>query len=345
MKRLIAPLAWTLIGASLAATWFLVASGSSEIDDGRAATPSQVVEVESSVRDATASASLIVTFPSVDVPAQVAGRITSISQNVPSRLPPEGVVWGEVEGRPRILAGATNAFAFHRTLARGSRGGDVEVLQAFLADLDFYDGPLDGQFGVGVERSLTEFRESLGAQTADNELQVGDLAFADDNRHFELVDLVVGTDLSASTPIGSLRAEQPSLQLRFFPQDASLVIEGSRVEGDGFVGVVDAVAIEPLALEGGGTVRVGIVDGELNRPVAAGETLQVLVTINATPRLWLPVASIAIDATGSTYAVDPSGESIRLELGRESGGFVEVVSGAAEGAAVLLPNPDLLRDS
>lgn len=345
MRRLLAPLAWILIGASMVATWFLVATGSSDLDDGAEVMPVRTVQVESAVRDATASATLVVSYPTVAVPAQVTGRLTAIASLLPSALPNSGVVWGHVDGRPRILAGSATPFAFHRPLAKGAKGEDVVALQTFLADLGYYQGETDGRFGTGLQAALASFRSDLGADTGDKALLVGDLVFADPTAGYEPTDLVVGTDLSASTSIGLLRPTEPLLQLRFLPRDASLVVKGSSVDGEAFSGHVGGVDIEPLAIDGTTTIRTGAVVGELSRPVAVGEVLQVQVTIEAAPKLWLPVGSIALDVTGRPYAVTPGGERAQLELGGESGGFVEVLGGLPAGTEVLLPNPDLFPTS
>ncbi len=49
-----------------------------------------------------------------------------------------------------------------RTLRRGSRGGDVLEAQIRMQRLGFYDGPLDGIWGGGMEQAVVNFRASKG---------------------------------------------------------------------------------------------------------------------------------------------------------------------------------------
>lgn len=44
----------------------------------------------------------------------------------------------------------------------GMRGDDVQVLQKLLTDAGFYQGPIDGVFGNGTLRAVTEFQISNG---------------------------------------------------------------------------------------------------------------------------------------------------------------------------------------
>ncbi len=332
-----------LIGASLVGTWLLVAEGSSDLDDNSQITPSQTVLVESSIRDASAEATLVVSFRTEPVPAQVSGRLTAVAETLPLPLPSQGIVWGKVDGRPRVLVGSARSFSFHRDLGRGSRGTDVEVLQEFLADLGFYNGAVDGRFGSGVEVALVDYRGSIDASTDDKVLAVGDLVFVDPEPVFEFADLIVGSSLDPASNVGYLRSSEPDLELRFFPRDAALVVEGSGVSGEAFDGEVSSIDVEPLAVEGS-TIRTGDVAGTLVRPVAVGEVLQVTVVVDAEPRLWIPLGSLALNDVGDAFAVTPAGEQLVLQIGEESGGFAEILSGAAVNTEVLLPNPELFAD-
>ncbi|SFR12800.1 L,D-transpeptidase family protein [Desulfoscipio geothermicus] len=47
-----------------------------------------------------------------------------------------------------------------RTMRRDERGGDVLEVQMRLQRLGYYDGPLDGIWGGGMERAVMEFRKS-----------------------------------------------------------------------------------------------------------------------------------------------------------------------------------------
>lgn len=51
---------------------------------------------------------------------------------------------------------------FMENLYVGSTGSDVKKLQQKLQDLDFYSGPIDGLFGLGVEQAVKEFEDSQG---------------------------------------------------------------------------------------------------------------------------------------------------------------------------------------
>jgi len=49
-----------------------------------------------------------------------------------------------------------------RMLRRGARGGDVMEVQIRMQRLGFYDGPIDGIWGGGMERAVVNFRASKG---------------------------------------------------------------------------------------------------------------------------------------------------------------------------------------
>ena len=49
-----------------------------------------------------------------------------------------------------------------RTLWPGTRGSDVKRLQQRLAQLAYYPGPADGQFGTGTEEAVWAFQEVQG---------------------------------------------------------------------------------------------------------------------------------------------------------------------------------------
>lgn len=54
-----------------------------------------------------------------------------------------------------------------RTMRRDERGGDVMEVQIRLKRLGFYDGPIDGIWGGGMERAVVAFRKSRGL-SSDN---------------------------------------------------------------------------------------------------------------------------------------------------------------------------------
>jgi peptidoglycan hydrolase-like protein with peptidoglycan-binding domain len=47
----------------------------------------------------------------------------------------------------------------------GLTGSDVEKLQQKLQKLNFYGGPIDGLFGLGVEQAVKEYQDSQGFAT------------------------------------------------------------------------------------------------------------------------------------------------------------------------------------
>ncbi len=54
-----------------------------------------------------------------------------------------------------------------RLMRRGARGGDVMEVQYRMQRLGYYDGPIDGIWGGGMERAVIKFREDSGLP-ADN---------------------------------------------------------------------------------------------------------------------------------------------------------------------------------
>ena len=59
-------------------------------------------------------------------------------------------------------------------LRRGSTGEEVAWLQTWLRQLNFYQGPIDGDFGPGTERAVADYRDWRGHDSradADDDLQ------------------------------------------------------------------------------------------------------------------------------------------------------------------------------
>lgn len=50
------------------------------------------------------------------------------------------------------------------TLIFGDTGADVEQLQQYLTDLEFYEGSIDGQYGAGTRLAVRSFQEALGVE-------------------------------------------------------------------------------------------------------------------------------------------------------------------------------------
>lgn len=343
MKRLLVPLAWILIGASLAWTWTVVASESAELADDDEIMPSQVVAVESGVRGGSVSATIVVSYERFDVPAQAQGLLTSLAIDPPTRATTEGFVWATIDGRPRILAAATEPYAFHRDLQKGSKGADVEVLQRYLRTRGFEVGDLDGKFGSGLQAALLSYRESIGALTTDKVLRHGDLVFVRGDADLEFVEMAVGSYLDRTVLIAIGVLPNPVLQLRYLPRDAQTVVVGSEVVSPDFVGAVASIEREPLLTETG-YILIATVEGELMREVADTESLEAEVSNGAKAQLWLPAASIAIDAQGEPFVVTPDGLRVAVSAGDEAGGRVALLSGVAEGEKYLLPNPELFNE-
>jgi peptidoglycan hydrolase-like protein with peptidoglycan-binding domain len=66
---------------------------------------------------------------------------------------------------PNILelaqASSTNALA-QAILGPGSGGKDVEALQTQLQKLGFYDGIIDGQYGISTRNAVSKFQQAKG---------------------------------------------------------------------------------------------------------------------------------------------------------------------------------------
>lgn len=64
-----------------------------------------------------------------------------------------------------------------RDIARGDKGPDVSSAQAFLQDLGFYSGPVDGDAGFATERAIRAFNEHYGFGRGVRVLSRGSLAW------------------------------------------------------------------------------------------------------------------------------------------------------------------------
>ena len=64
-------------------------------------------------------------------------------------------------------APARHHAARHRTLRYGMHGGSVKALQERLAQLKYYPGPIDGQFGTDTEEAVWAFQEAQGLHGED----------------------------------------------------------------------------------------------------------------------------------------------------------------------------------
>ncbi|WP_401001108.1 peptidoglycan-binding protein [Agromyces sp. GXQ0307] len=281
---------------------------------------------------------------------QAAGTVTSVAIKSGSEVHPGEVVYS-VSLRPVVIAvGEVPAF---RSLARQDHGDDVEQVQQMLADLGFYDGDIDGQFGWVTESAVKTWQRSLGVE-GDGVVQLGDVIFvpslplqvALDN---ELV--FRGAVLSGGEPALLALSTEPAFTIPATRTQAASMPAGTPVQlnaPDGSAWTAEVAAQTDSAesadqvdveLQGIGGARIC---GDDCSTIPLDEEVRLPSTIETTPAvegLVVPSAALLSSADRTVSVVDDDGQKHRVQVIASARGM-SVIEGASEGMRVRIPATD-----
>lgn len=118
------------------------------------------------------------------------GIVTAIRVTPPVELT-SGDALVDIDNVTRLVAGT--AKPFWRNLISGDRGEDVGMLQRLLADLGYYDGVVDEEFGLGVRAGVDALARSLGVSRPDGTFRYDWIVWLPESSFvIQTADLAVG---------------------------------------------------------------------------------------------------------------------------------------------------------
>lgn len=274
-----------------------------------------------------------------------AGTVTSVSAAAGNEVG-AGAVLYSVDLRPVVVAeGDVPAF---RTLARDSVGADAAQLQAFLAELGFYEGAVDGDLGVESERAIEQWQESLGIE-ATGVVNRGDLVFVPHLPGRVVIDEEIvfrGATLAGGESVVSGLAAAPSFSIPATPTQAALMPEGTTVlitfQDTKWPAVVSGQA--PSA--DGNQVDVSL-EGIDGAPICAdscallpatGQNLLTSEIVLQEPvsGIIAPTAALLTKADGTINVIDDEGRTHPVTVTANAQGM-SVIDGAKAGMRVQVP--------
>jgi peptidoglycan hydrolase-like protein with peptidoglycan-binding domain len=306
-------------------------------------TPNDITTVEHVVAEATVGRSLslnvTVEQPFVLVATNgLSGTVTAVGSD---DLTEVGDTLYEVDTVPvRAVAGDV---PFWRPLDAGAAGEDVTQLQAALAELGFFSGQADGQFGFGTGQAVRAWQRELGLPVT-GVVGLGELVAVPSLPARLRLDepIVTGARLGGGEPavaapsgeVGFFLVVSPH-QARLIPPDAAVTIEHGDHTWPAVLGESET--------DDGGNVRFaltapdgGVVCGQDCGELPAAERTSLRARVAVVPELSgpaVPVAAIRSDPDGSAWVVMADGARRTVTVLSSSGG-VAVVDGVATGERV-----------
>ncbi len=272
------------------------------------------------------------------------GTVTSVEIIDGTEVGPGQVLY-RMDLRPVVVArGEIPAF---RDLTTGLEGPDVAQLQGLLAELGFYQGPVDGRYGSETAGAVGAWQKSLGNKS-DGVVRRGDLVFLPELP--ARVALGEGIEVGAPLSGGELAvlrvAEQPSFTIPLSVEQRSLVPLSAHVlishpggQWEGEIASARETTEGQLDLvlvgKGGGSVCGEACPGL----VPVGERIDFPVEVVVIPRTQgpvVPVAALQAEAGGRLTVRLLGGEVVEVEVLAASGGLA-VVQGLEVGDVIVLP--------
>ncbi|WP_159600553.1 peptidoglycan-binding domain-containing protein [Agromyces humi] len=277
---------------------------------------------------------------------QAAGTVTAIRVD-PGTEVDAGTVLYEVNLRPVVAAaGATPSF---RALARGAKGADVQQLQSFLAQLGFYDGKQDGEFGAATHTAVRKWQDSLGVED-DGVVQAGDLLFIPTLPGRVALDTETvyrGASLTGGEEVLSGLSPEPTFTIPATTEQAMSIIAGTEVRITAGTGVwvaqvsgqkpstenTDQVDITLTGVDGG-----SICGADCGTVPPTGESIwpSEIVTQAVVTGVLSPSAALLSDPDGHVTVVDNKGRSHDVTVIASARGM-SIIEGAEPGLKVRVP--------
>jgi peptidoglycan hydrolase-like protein with peptidoglycan-binding domain len=276
---------------------------------------------------------------------QSIGTVTSVEVKAGDEVD-VGAALYTVDLRP-VLAGKGKVPAF-RALSSGATGADVSQLQTMLQSLGFYDGPVDGTFGLGVYWAVQNWQKSLGLiQTGIVEL--GDVLFLPDLPTRVAPDtetLSTGAQLAGGEQVLSTVPSSPTFRIPVTETQASLLPTAARVlitspKGADWIGFAGeqttdesgAINVELKGQDGSAICAKACVE----LPVTGPSLLRSqIITVETVQGLTVPTAALRSRANGSPAVIDEAGVEHPVEILASARGM-SVIEGVKAGLQVRVP--------
>lgn len=277
------------------------------------------------------------------VAGQASGVVTEVRHEPGSEITAGDVLYS-VNLEPVVAAeGAIPTF---RALSQGDAGKDVAQLQRFLAAGGYFDGEVDGEFGVGVYWAVRAWQQDLDVDVTGS-VGAGALLFIPNlpARAALAGDIEVGSTVSPGAAAVELLADSPDFSIALPEGQARAVQPDMAVEIDSGEGSWEAVIADIQTDEQGQYVahlaaaEGGSICGEDCGLVPLGDPTLLPSTIYVVPAvegITVPASAVVTGADGQTVVVSETGAEIPVEVIAGADGMT-VVDGLDSGTSVRIP--------
>lgn len=250
-----------------------------------------------------------------------------------------------VDLRPAVIGvGATPSF---RDLGLRASGPDVAQLQTLLAELGFYDGEVDAEYGASTRNAVRAWQATMGIDD-DGIVQRGDVVWLPELpiRVVPTDALQLGAPLSAGEVVLQRVVGEPEFTIPLALEQRAMVPLSAVVRLAHSDGVWEGRIAEAREVEEQGLLELvlkGGSDGPLCGPDCSqvplvgrtDYTVEIIVVQEVTGPI-VPLAAIRIEPDGSTVVIDSLGTAIEVAILGASDGL-GVVDGVRVGDVLLLP--------
>ena len=255
-----------------------------------------------------------------------------------------------VEGNPITLF--VTDVPFYRTLAVGSVGEDVRVLEASLVSFGFDAGGtlmIDDTFDETTGEAVTAWQAAIGAPV-DGVVNIGEIIVTDDPIRIAAAHIGIGSDVAPGTTLFTPSTSTSVVSVQLPAENQDLVVLGDPVNV-----VMPDESDEPGTVTSIGTIAIRSPESgtyfelevTLDRDGAGAGLDEAPVEVEivddrAVDVLAVPVSSLlALSEGGYAVEIDAGGGTTTLvgvEVGMYADGFVEVTSSQLEaGVRVVTP--------
>lgn len=229
--------------------------------------------------------------------------------------------------------------ALFRNLSTGSSDGDdVQALEENLSAMGLGKGlTVDQNFDSATAAAVKKWEESLGRETPDGIVSVGEVVFIPEPATVISRRAGVGDKLNVGTPVLTLGTRSMVVTGKVDVEDRARWAPETVVRLDWDDQPGTGTVIEVGRDEAGGQVEVTIALGSDAPDVPVGTEVGVsATTAERNGVVAVPVSAIVGGPYGPAVRTE-IGELVPVELGIISGGLAEIAKGLEEGTKVRLP--------
>lgn len=261
-----------------------------------------------------------------------------------------GTTLYSVDLRPVVIAqGTVPAF---RSVTAGVEGPDVAQVQALLAALGHYDGPVDGDAGAATEQAIKRWQKAQGVEET-GVVAAGDIIFVPTLPTRVSLDeklIRLGVSLSGGEEVLRGLPAQPDFRLPVTEAQAGMIPHSTRVEiispdGATWIGFTGDILLDEDS--SGMWLRLTGADGALIcaaqcgqiPPTAPASLTSRIITTETVAGLVVPSAALVTGANGETAVIDEQGTRIRVTVEASAKGM-SIITGVDEGVMVRVPAKD-----